>query len=79
MRHVNTYIEWKAGWWRTQSVCRSVNSRQLQRGLTFYAEKQARICERLAACMASFWVNYLKAKGPLLAWIELYQQHARRV
>ncbi|PIL29361.1 hypothetical protein GSI_09412 [Ganoderma sinense ZZ0214-1] len=79
MRRVLTFFEWKSRWWQSQGKAREDVSPRFRRGLAVYAAKQAAVYERLAARTASYWINYLKALGPLPSWIQPYQAFARKV
>ncbi|KAI0746139.1 hypothetical protein C8Q76DRAFT_604722, partial [Earliella scabrosa] len=55
------------------------SNEEFRRGLLIFAEKQAAVFDALAARTASFWINFLKRLGPLPAWIQPYESHARTV
>ena len=40
---------------------------------------KAAVFERLATHVASYWVNFLKKRGPLPPWMVRYESHARKV
>ncbi len=79
MRRVIEYFHWKARWWRDQAGRRGDASPRLRRGLALYAHKQSAVFEALARRTASFWVNFLRHMGPLPAWIQPYEDDARKV
>jgi hypothetical protein len=55
MRRVICFLEWKAGWWTSQSALRVTAPPNVQRGIAAYAAKQAAISRSLAQSFAQRW------------------------
>ena len=68
MQWVISFQKWKAAWWREQALVRKEADATILSGVAGYANKQAGICERLAAKCALHWMPQLKAKGVIPGW-----------
>lgn len=77
MRRVIAYFKWRAEWWREQAGRRGDVSSSLARGLTAYAEKQARVFEDLATRCGARWYSYVKSIGPVPQWLAGYAKLAK--
>jgi hypothetical protein len=73
MRRVISFQKWKAAWWREQALVRKEADATILSGVAGYANKQAGICERLAAKCALHWMPQLKAKGVIPGWAAEYE------
>ena len=76
MRRVIRFQEWRAAWWREQASVRNEADAALLSGLVGYANKQAAICERLAAKCAFHWLPELRLKGIVPGWAADYEVKA---
>ncbi|KAI0069871.1 hypothetical protein K474DRAFT_1568226, partial [Panus rudis PR-1116 ss-1] len=76
MRRVFVFFEWKASWWKEQKHRREDDSeigKEVQSGLTIYAEKQAAIMEALAIKFATQWLQILEKCRLQATWQDKYQ------
>jgi hypothetical protein len=73
MRRVISFQKWKAAWWRGQAMVRNEGDAAILSGVAGYANKQAAICERLAAKCAMHWLPQLKTKGIIPGWAAEYE------
>ena len=73
MRWVISFQKWKAACWREQASVRNEGDATILSGIAGYANKQAAICEHLAAKCALRWLPQLKMKEVIPAWAGEYE------
>lgn len=72
MRRTITFLEWRAGWWRSQAHRRVDVPEHLHIGLIAYAERQAALFECVAVGHAKHWLPILKDNGIVPDWAPKY-------
>ena len=73
MRRVLAFFEWKSGWWLAQANRRGNLEVSIQSGVAAYAQKQAKLCLRMADRCATYWLPIMKKEGMVPIWGEKYK------
>lgn len=72
MRHVITFLDWKAKWWKEQGNARLGLSADLADVVSAYAAKQAHVYSALAGAFGARWYPALLANGLSMEWPRSY-------
>lgn len=68
MRRVLAFFEWRSRWWLEQANRRQDLESSVKSGVVAYAHKQSRLCSRMAARCAVYWLPVTRKHGIDPTW-----------